>query len=148
MILNRIRLTPALRAKLPSQGRYPLPSRCSAEFDEALFLINLRLRELALLLPLKLLAIKLIRKRMTAHGVTQRLELELAEQREQLKDLSQLSQYWLKLRNLITQQPSSNNLSEPLKAILRRLGVDFAGYSGIASNIFSAKKQSKQKHQI
>ena len=114
MIRNRFYLTPTLRAKLQAQAH------AAACAEEELFLIHLRLSELALLVPLKLLAIKLIRQRIAAHGATPRLESELVEQREQLKDLSQLSRDWLKH---ISATPT--HFSEPLKAMLQRLGVDF-----------------------
>jgi hypothetical protein len=121
MICNRFRLTSTLRAKLLGKAQ-----NTAAEFDEALFLLKLRLHELTLLLPLKVKAIALVRKRMASQGVTQRLELELAEQREQLKDLSQLFQDWLKVSSFITQnQPSLDSLSEPHKAMLQKLGVSF-----------------------
>ena len=114
MIANRIRLTPKLRAKLNAKAH------AVACADEELFLIHLRLSELALLVPLKLLAIRLIRKRIETHGATQRLECELAEQREQLKDLNQLSRDWL--RSISAAQSS---FSEPLNAMLHQLAVDF-----------------------
>ena len=116
MIPNRIRLTPTLRAKRDAQAQ------SVARADEKLFLTNLRLSELALLVPLKLLAIKLIRQHIAVHGATPRLESELAEQREQLQDLSQLSRDWLKSISAAKNQPSS---SEPLDALLAKLGVDF-----------------------
>ena len=56
MIANRIHLTPTLRAKLNAQ------TQALAKSEEELFLIHLRLSELALLVPLKLLAIRLIRQ--------------------------------------------------------------------------------------
>jgi hypothetical protein len=111
MISNRVRLNPAVRVKSLGQGCESVPRGCPAESDEALFLLKLRLHELTLLLPLKVKAIALVRKRMASQGVTQRLELELAEQREQLKDLSQLFQDWLKLTRFITQQQP--NLDSP-----------------------------------
>ena len=114
MIANRIRLTPQLRAKVHAKAQ---TAACA---DEELFLIHLRLSELALLVPLKLLAIRLIRQRIATHGTTQSLDCELAEQREQLKDLSQLSQDWL--RSVSAAQTS---FSEPLNALLQQLGADF-----------------------
>jgi hypothetical protein len=124
MIANRIRLTPALRAKLPSQAQRSAPC-ISVESDEALFLAHLRLSELALLMPLKLLAIALIRRRMATQGITQRLALELAEQREQLNDFSQLSREWIKRTDFIARQQPNLDSLEPLKTMLRQLGVDF-----------------------
>ena len=114
MIANRFHLTPKLRAKLNAQ------TQAIARSEEELFLIHLRLSELALLVPLKLLAIRLIRKRIATLGTTQRLECELAEQREQLKDLNQLSRDWL--RSISAAQSS---FSEPLNAMLHQLAVDF-----------------------
>ena len=114
MIRNRFRLTPTLRAKRDAQAQ------AAACADEELFLIHLRLSELALLVPLKLLAIRLIRQRIAVHGATPRLVSELAAQREQLQDLSQLSRDWLKS---ISAAPSSS--SAHLQAILSKLGVDF-----------------------
>ena len=114
MIANRIRLTPKLRVKLNAKAH------AVACADEELFLIHLRLSELALLVPLKLLAIRLIRKRIQTSGTTHRLESELTQQREQLQDLSQLSRDWLRL--ISGAQTSS---SEPLRAMLHQLAVDF-----------------------
>ena len=114
MIANRFRLTPTLRAKLHAKAH------AAARSDEELFFNHLRLSELALLLPLKLLAIRLIRQRIATHGTTQRLECELAEQQEQLKDLIQLSRDWLR-----SNPAAQNSFSEPLHALLQKLGVDF-----------------------
>ena len=114
MIANRIRLTPKLRAKLNAKAQ------AAACADEELFLIHLRLSELALLVPLKLLAIRLIRQRIATHGSNQRLESELSEQREQLKDLSQLSRDWLR-----SNPAAQTNFSEPLHTLLQQLADDF-----------------------
>ena len=114
MIANRIRLTPTLRAKLHAKAH------AAACAEEELFLIHLRLSELALLVPLKLLAIRLIRQRIATHGTTQRLDCELAEQREQLKDLSQLSRDWLR-----SNPAAQTSFSEPLHALLQQFATDF-----------------------
>ena len=113
MIANRIHLTPPLRAKLHAQ------TQAIAKSEEELFLIHLRLSELALLVPLKLLAIRLIRQRIATHGSNQRLECELAEQQEQLKDLSQLLRDWLR-----SNPAAQTSFSEPLHALLQKLGSD------------------------
>ena len=123
MIANRIHLTPTLRAKLNAQ------TQAIAKSEEELFLIHLRLSELALLVPLKLLAIRLIRKRIEIHGATQRLESELSEQREQLKDLSQLSRDWLKTISSTQSNSGSSSCSASLNALLQQLGADFEGSS-------------------
>ena len=115
MIRNRFRLTPQLRAKLKAKAH------AAACAEEELFLIHLRLSELALLVPLKLLAIRLIRKRIATHGTTQRLECELTEQREQLKDLSQLSRDWLKLISSTQSNFGSSPCSASLNTLLQKL---------------------------
>ena len=114
MIRNRFRLTPQLRAKLHAQ------TQAIAKSEEELFLIHLRLSELALLVPLKLLAIRLIRQRIATHGTTQRLECELAEQQEQLKDVSQLLRDWLR-----SNPAAPTSFSEPLHALLQKLAANF-----------------------
>ena len=119
MIANRFYLTPQLRAKLHAKAQ------AAACANEELFLIHLRLSELALLVPLKLLAIRLIRQRIATHGTTQRLECELAEQREQLKDLSQLSHDWLKSISNTQGNLNSSPCRASLSALLQQLGADF-----------------------
>ena len=119
MIANRFRLTPTLRAKLNAKAH------AAACAEEELFLIHLRLSELALLVPLKLLAIRLIRKRIETFGSTQRLECELAEQCEQLKDLSQLSRDWLKTISSTQSNSNISPCSASLNALLQQLGADF-----------------------
>jgi hypothetical protein len=119
MIANRIRLTPTLRAKLHAQ------TQAIAKSEEELFLIHLRLRELLMLVPLKLQAIRLIRQRIANHGTTQRLECELAEQREQLQDLSQLSRDWLKSISNTQNNLNSSPYSASLNALLHQLRADF-----------------------
>jgi hypothetical protein len=102
------------------------PRSCGDQFGEALFRINLRLRELLLLIPIKELNLALIRKRISAKGHSARLERDLKEQDEQIQDLIQLAEDWLNLAEFITEnQPSYQSLSKPLKAMLRQLGVDF-----------------------
>jgi hypothetical protein len=92
---------------------------------EALFLINLRLQELALLVPLKQMHLLLIRKWITAQGSTARLERELVDQNEQIEDLIQLAEDWLTLAELMTQQwPNFSDLSEPIQWKLRSLGIE------------------------
>ena len=120
MIANRIRLTPQLRAKLKTKAQR------IAKAEEELFLIHLRLSELALLLPLKQLAVAQIRKRIIFSGPSLRLERELAEHQEQIRDLSQLAQDWLKVAERILQPASkSEPLSEPIRNSLQKLGVEF-----------------------
>ena len=119
MIANRFRLTPTLRAKLRAKAH------AAACADEKLFLIHLRLSELALLVPFKLLAIRLIRQRIEMHGATQRLESELVEQCEQLKDLSQLSRDWLKSISNTQGNLNSSPCRASLNALLQQLGADF-----------------------
>lgn len=117
MIASRVRLT----SNPPEKQNVS----CS-KYNEALFLINLRLKELALLVPLKQTNIELIRKRMSGRGTSARLELELAEQQEELQDLVQLAEDWFTLAKLTTEQPSTlNDLSEPIKRLLRGLGIQF-----------------------
>lgn len=124
MIASRLYLAPTRQTKLLSES--------SSEYDEALFLINLRLRELKLLLPLKQLALVQIRKRMASRGASVRLESELADQQEQIQDLTQLAEDWLNIAELITQQPHSlDDLSEPIKRMLQSLGIQIDSSTSI-----------------
>ena len=120
MIRNRFYLTPQLRAKVH------VKAQAAACADEKLFLIHLRLSELALLLPLKQLAVAQIRKRMICSGPSPRLERELAEHREQIQDLSQLAKDWLMQAERIIQPASKPEpLLEPMRNSLQKLGVEF-----------------------
>ena len=120
MIANRIHLTPKLRAKLNAKAH---AVACS---DEELFLIHLRLSELALLLPLKQFAVAQIRKRIIFSGPSTRLERELAEHQEQIRDLSQLAKDWLIQAERIIQPASKPEpLSKPIRNSLQKLGVEF-----------------------
>ena len=134
MIANRIHLTPKLRAKLHAKAQ------ATARADEKLFLIHLRLSELALLLPLKQLAVAQIRKRMIFCGPSPRLERELAEHQEQIQDLSQLAKDWLIQAECIFQSAAKPEaLSEPIQNSLQKLGVDFECSSTTYTNSQSAQ---------
>jgi uncharacterized coiled-coil protein SlyX len=93
--------------------------------DEALFLIELRLKEIALLVPLKQSNVLRIRWRLASRDASPRLESELAEQQEQIQDLTQLAEDWLNIAQLISQHSTSlDDLSEPIKRMLRSLGLN------------------------
>ena len=134
MIPNRIRLTPTLRAKRDAQAQ------SVARADEKLFLIHLRLSELALLLPLKRLAMAQIRKRMIFSGPSTRLERELAEHQEQIRDLSQLAKDWLiQAERILRPAAKPEALSEPIQNSLQKLGVNFECSSTTYTNSQSAQ---------
>ena len=120
MITNRFRLTPQLRAKLKAKAQ------AAACAEEELFLIHLRLSELALLLSLKRLAMAQIRKRIIFSSPSARLERELAEHQEQIKDLSQLARDWLNVAERIFRPASNSEIhSELIRNSLQKLGVEF-----------------------
>lgn len=121
MIRNRYRLTPKQQQKLSAQAN---ELRLASDLADSQYLIMNRLRELTVLLSEKNNQIVNTRTRLAQRGTSPVLEREMAEQREQVEDLSQLAADWLKLLNLSLKNPVQNDLSEVLQEMLHSLGLD------------------------
>jgi hypothetical protein len=121
MIRNRYRLTPKQQQQLSAQAN---ELRLASDLADSQYLIMNRLRELTVLLSEKNNQIVNTRTRLAQRGTSPVLEREMAEQREQVEDLSQLAADWLKLLNLSLKNPVQNDLSEVLQEMLHSLGLD------------------------
>ena len=121
MISNRYRLTPKQQQKLSAKAN---ELRLASDLADSQYLIMNRLRELTVLLSEKNNQIVNTRTRLAQRGTSPVLEREMAEQREQVEDLSQLAADWLKLLNLSLKNPVQNDLSEVLQEMLHSLGLD------------------------
>jgi hypothetical protein len=121
MIANRYRLTPQQHQKLSAKA---IELYCISDLSDSQYLIANRLRELAILLAEKNNQIANTSSRLAQRGTSLVLERELTEQREQIEDLTQLADDWLKLLSLSQQYPVPSDLSEVLAQVLRSLGLD------------------------
>lgn len=121
MIPNRYRLTPAQQQKLSAKAN---ELRLASDLADSQYLITNRLRELAVLLSEKNHQIVNTRSRLAQRITSPVLERELTEQREQVEDLIQLADDWLKLLNLSQKKPAESDLSEALQEMLHSLGLD------------------------
>jgi hypothetical protein len=111
MISNRYRLMPKQQRKLSAKAN---ELQLNSDLADSQYLITNRLRELAILLTEKTNQIANTRSRLAQRGTSQVLSREITEQREQIEDLSQLAQDWLKLLGLCQKKPAQSNLSEVL----------------------------------
>jgi hypothetical protein len=121
MIRNRYRLTPQQHQKLSSKAN---ELRLTSDLADSQYLITNRLRELAVLLTEKTQQIANTRTRLAQRGTSPVLAREITEQQEQIEDLSQLADDWLKLLGLSQKKPAQSDLSEALQEMLRSLGLD------------------------
>ena len=121
MIPNRYRFTAEQQQKLSAKAN---ERRLGSDLADSQYLIMNRLRELAILLTEKTNQIINTRSRLAQRGTSPVLEREITEQREQVEDLIQLADDWLKLLSLSQKKPVQNDLSEVLQGMLRSLGLD------------------------
>ncbi len=120
-LANRYRLTPEQQQKLSTKA---IELRLSRDLADSQYLIMNRLRELAILLTEKTHQIANTRSRLAQRGTSPVLEREIKEQREQIEDLIQLAEDWLKLLGLCQKKPALNELSEALQEMLRSFGLN------------------------
>lgn len=121
MILNRYRLTPQQQQKLSAKVN---ELQQMSNLADSQYLIANRLRELAVLLREKNDQFASTQARIKTNGPSDILKRELAQQKEQIEDLLQLGDDWLKLLSLSQKKPVQSDLSEALQEVLRSLGLD------------------------
>jgi hypothetical protein len=121
MIANRYHLTLQQQQKLSSKTK---ELQCISDLSDSQYLIANRLRELSLLLTEKTNQIAHTRSRLAQCGTSQVLEREIAEQREQIEDLTQLANDWLTLLGICQKKPVQSDLSEVIQELLHSLGLN------------------------
>jgi hypothetical protein len=123
MIPNRYRLTPQQQQKLSAKAN---ELEWINDLSDSQYLIANRLRELAILLTEKTNQIVNTRSRLAQRGTSPVLEREIAEQREQIEDLTQLANDWLTLLGICQKKPVESDLCEVIQELLHSLGLNLS----------------------
>ncbi|MCG9891353.1 MAG: hypothetical protein MH252_09775 [Thermosynechococcaceae cyanobacterium MS004] len=127
MVSNQIRRTSVRRRKVvvPSNHVSTLAEDLLKR-EEALYLIDFRLRESALLESLKQRNLESLYSRLKHRGYTQSLERELERQQQELKTLNFIASEWQSLAEKIAEGPCE--LSDEGQILLKSLGVDIPSF--------------------
>lgn len=127
MVSNRIRLTSVRRRKVVAPSNYVSAlAEDLSKREEALYLIDLRLKELTLQASVKESNLESLRSRLKNRGYSPSLDRELGIQERLLKELIRFATEWQSLAEKISEGPCE--LSDEGQILLKSLGVDIPSF--------------------